>query len=166
MINSIQNHSFLDFRGRRINVKNKSNLAKRFGPKSASLSQPERKEVNPIIRSIKAACSALYLKIGKEPSPRVPIDIHPEGAGDVFLSCTKPRTIAGTSSKNVIKVSVHGPDEKSSSGAFVFLKEKGSLSKIKKVLKNPNTPKEIDKAVTSLTEGINRASSSEAKDII
>jgi hypothetical protein len=96
----------------------------------------------------------------------VPVDIHPEGAGDVFLSCTKPKTIAGISSKNVIKVSVHGPDEQSSSGAFLFLKEKGSLSKIKKSLRNPNTPREINQAITNLAEGIKRASSSEAKDII
>jgi hypothetical protein len=110
------------------------------------------------------ACKVLYGRIGKETSPRVPVAVNLEGAGDVFLSCTKP-SVALSKRKvpHVIKISVHGAVGE---GAFAFFDTKGTISTIKKALKNQGTPEKIEKIIEKLTEGIKNAGSSEAKDII
>jgi hypothetical protein len=136
VINTIQNYSFINFRGENA-------------------------------KPIKEACKALRSKIGQEEAPRVPVNnIHLDGAGDVFLSCTKPKTVLDKKRiPNVIKISVHGPNEDSKGGAFAFFEAKGSIRRIKKALKDPSTPEKIEKIVEKLTEGLKKASSSEPKDI-
>ena len=115
---------------------------------------------------IKEACKALGNKLGKESSPRVPVAISLDGAGDVFLSLTKPAiTLSKKRVPNVIKISVHGPKDVDKSGAFAFFEIKGSIKTIKKALENTGTPEKIEKIVENLTEGLKKANSSEPIDL-
>lgn len=116
------------------------------------------------LQNIRNACLELAKMIGKSEKPRVPVDIDLLEAGDVFISCAKPKSLINKSkTQRAVKVSVHSKDKKS--GAFGFLNQKGPESLIRKILGEQKTPELIRNMIKSLEKQLEKAGSSEPKDL-